>query len=174
MDPSACFRHCPRCGTVRSEPAGRPFQCPACDFVLYFNPAVATAAIVVNPEEEVLLIRRARDPARGKLSFPGGFVDQGESAEEGLRRELREEVGLEAGSLRYLCSHVNEYHYKEVTYPVLDFFFVTRSNGTTGEAQASEVESICWLPIKAVRPEEFAFPSLRAAWAKFLNEPPAG
>jgi 8-oxo-dGTP diphosphatase len=43
---------------------------------------------------EVLLIERGREPFRGKLAFPGGFVDQGEDPAQAVLRELHEECGL--------------------------------------------------------------------------------
>ena len=76
-----------------------------------------------------LFIRRAKEPAMGKLALPGGFIDEGETAEEGIRREFTEEVGFAPGAIDFLCSRPNLYLYKEVTYPVLDFFFVARSCG---------------------------------------------
>ncbi len=57
-------------------------------------PGVGVAAIVVA-EGRVLLVRRARPPARGQWSFPGGRVHLGERLQDALRREVREECGLE-------------------------------------------------------------------------------
>jgi ADP-ribose pyrophosphatase YjhB (NUDIX family) len=67
-------------------------------------------------------------PAKGKLAVPGGFIDIGETAEDGLRREIREEVNLAPGELRYLCTQVNDYVYRDINYPVLDLYFVGRVN----------------------------------------------
>lgn len=80
--PSASFRFCPSCGR---GPADRPdaqvFSCTACGFHYHFNPAVAAGVIAEDHEERVLLVRRAKQPARGLLGVPGGFVDVGKTAE---------------------------------------------------------------------------------------------
>ena len=57
----------------------------------------------------VLLVRRARPPAMGEWSIPGGAQELGETAEAAARRELREETGLEAGPLT-LVANVDSIH----------------------------------------------------------------
>lgn len=69
-------------------------QCESCGFVHYLNPRVV-AAIVVSHSGRLLLHQRAIDPSMGKWTFPGGFLEVGEHAEEGARRETREETGLD-------------------------------------------------------------------------------
>jgi 8-oxo-dGTP diphosphatase len=59
-------------------------------------PIVAVGAVVVDPRGRVLLIRRAREPAAGTWTVPGGRVENGESLEAAVLRELNEETGLEA------------------------------------------------------------------------------
>ena len=108
-----------------------------------------------------LFIRR-EGPGERKLALPGGFVDIGERA-EALRREIREEVNLEVASVEFLCSQPNEYHYKGVTYPVLDLFFVTRASGNQPAVALDGVESVCWWKIREVNFDEIAFPSVRQA-----------
>jgi ADP-ribose pyrophosphatase YjhB (NUDIX family) len=102
------------------------------------------------------------------LSIPGGFVDIGETAEDGLRRELREEVNLEVTALEFLCTQPNVYHYQGVTYPVLDLFFVTEAVPGHVAAALEDVESLCWLDPAEVAPEEIAFPSVREGLRRFL------
>ncbi len=59
------------------------------------RPVLAVAGVVFH-RGRVLLIRRGREPARGQWSIPGGVVRLGETLEEALRREIREETGVEA------------------------------------------------------------------------------
>lgn len=162
--PSDHFRFCPTCGTAFPDNSPRqPLNCPACGLVYYFNTTCATAAIVVRPDGKALFIRRAKDPAKGKLAMPGGFIDEGETAEEGVRREFTEEVGFAPEGIDFLCSHPNSYHYKNVTYPVLDFFFTARAPADQQAEALDAVESIHWLDPLTVDLEEIAFPSMRFA-----------
>jgi predicted amidohydrolase YtcJ len=98
--PSASFRFCPRCGGGPSVPGPAPvFTCRACGFHYHFNPALAAGVIVEDSEGRLLLIRRAKEPGRGLLGVPGGFVDVGETAEASARRETLEETGAPTRSI---------------------------------------------------------------------------
>ena len=71
-------------------------SCDACGSDGYSNPAVAVDAVALKAGEsgtEVLLIRRGGEPWKGRLAFPGGFVDYGEDPEHAVLRELEEETG---------------------------------------------------------------------------------
>ena len=163
------FDFCPRCGTQRANSPANPFHCATCGHTQYFNPAVAVAALLLGPDNRVLLLRRAKDPGKGKLGLPGGFVDVGETAEDALRREIREEVNLEVSSLEFLCTQPNEYHYKDVTYPVLDLFFVASVSSTMEAAALDGVESFLWLEASRVDFNEMAFRSNAEALRYFCG-----
>jgi NAD+ diphosphatase len=163
--PIELFRHCPVCGVSLGtmDQQVMVLQCGACGFFYHFNPTVATGAFLVRPSGEVLFICRAKDPARDKLALPGGFIEINETAEQSLRREILEEVGVEAGTLNYLCSQPNNYTYRGVTYPVLDLFFVSHVSHAIFPAALDGVRSLHWLDPATVNPDDIAFPSIRNA-----------
>ena len=170
MGPARLFQFCPRCGQRRKDGAPlQPFHCEACGFHYYFNPCLAVAAILLGPDDRALFIRRAHEPAKGKLAIPGGFVDIGETAETAMRREIKEEVNLEVGPLEFLCSATNEYDFRGVVYPVLDLAFVCRALSLAPIAALDGVESFCWLKPADVDSSEIAFPSIRAALHTYLG-----
>ena len=62
-------------------------------------PAIDAVSVALLRGERVLLVRRGRAPAMGLFAFPGGRVEAGETLEDAVRRELREETGLEAEAI---------------------------------------------------------------------------
>jgi ADP-ribose pyrophosphatase YjhB (NUDIX family) len=173
MTPSEHFLYCPQCGRSRSgHPPTNPFQCEACGFVFYFNPAIAVAALVLNDDGRALFIRRAKEPAQGKLALPGGFVDFEETAEDALRREVMEEVGIQLARVVFLCSHPNHYWYKGIQYLVLDLFFVAWVRAGCQAQPLDAVASLSWLDPMRVEAQELAFPSMQHALSLFQRESP--
>jgi thiamine-phosphate diphosphorylase len=89
---------CPRCGSrleKRNLEDRERDYCPACRRVVYENPVPATAVLLFNGNDELLLVRRDVEPGRGKWCLPGGFQELGETPEQCALRELREETGLQ-------------------------------------------------------------------------------
>lgn len=61
------------------------------------TPALSVDICVFNSRGQLLLIRRGNDPFKGAYALPGGFVNVGEDVEHAVRRELKEETGIDAG-----------------------------------------------------------------------------
>lgn len=166
------FRFCPSCGSGGIElRRGHEFRCPVCGFAYFHNVATAVGAIVRHGDS-ILCLVRAKDPGRGKVGLPGGFVDPGEGAEEALRRECMEEASLRIESLRFLGSYPNDYEYKGVPYKTCDIFFSAEAAAGTplGDdgfpataADPSEAACLRWTPISELDEGEFAFPSMARA-----------
>jgi NAD+ diphosphatase len=96
-------RFCGRCATpMRSRPGERARECPACGQVNF--PRLAPAMMALIRRGDRLLLARAPRFAPGMYSALAGFVEPGESLEQCLRREVREEVGIEVTNIRYFAS----------------------------------------------------------------------
>ncbi|MEQ1828138.1 MAG: NUDIX domain-containing protein [Pirellula sp.] len=171
MEISEAYRFCPICGTARLLVGEhRPFKCQSCRHTSFFGPVTAVGGVIANDKDQILLIERARDPGLGKLGMPGGFVDPNESADVALRREIREEVGIDVGNLTYLMTAPNTYLYNGVYYPVLDIYFhafaephqIVRPEGT-------EVSTWLWTELTLEVLDRMAFPSNRHALEHYLN-----
>ena len=161
---NSAFQYCPKCGQkTLSSPEPKLIECSNCDFRFYRNPAVATAVIIADASGKVLLTRRSKDPAKGKLGMPGGFVDFGETAEDGLRREVQEEICLDLEQLEFLTSWPNQYFYQGIMYPTVDFFFTARVPSFEKAQAASEIDELVIRDPKEVAPDELAFDSMRHA-----------
>jgi len=95
--------YCGRCGTPTVVKTGeRARQCPKCGQVHYPRIAPAVMALVRNGKQ--LLLARSPHFPPGMHSALAGFVEPGESLEQCLVREVREEVGIEVVNLRYFSS----------------------------------------------------------------------
>jgi ADP-ribose pyrophosphatase YjhB (NUDIX family) len=86
---------CPRCGRGADVAYPRSITCPHCGYGAYYNPKPVAAAIPRDDRGRIVLLRRAFDPGKDLWTFPGGFVDLGESVEDAARREAREELEID-------------------------------------------------------------------------------
>ena len=97
-------RFCGRCATPTEESASeRSRRCPNCGLSAFPRLAPAVIALVEREDGRALLARNARWPT-AMYSCLAGFVEPGETVEEAVRREIREEVGIAVGDLRYFGS----------------------------------------------------------------------
>lgn len=171
--PLSQFRYCPKCGSSRFDIHNeKSRQCADCGFVYYFNPSSATVAFIVNSRDELLVCRRAKEPAKGTLDLPGGFVDLYETGEEGVIREVKEETGLQVVRTRYLFSLPNLYVYSEFTVHTLDMFFCCEVEDTLHYKAMDDAAALFFVPLKDIRPEEFGLGSIRRGLQLFLDKRP--
>ncbi len=96
-------RFCGRCGTATEPQATeRSRRCPRCGLRAY--PRLAPAVIVLVERDGEALLARGSSFRAGRFSTVAGFVEPGETLEEAVRREVREEVGVQLGDVRYFAS----------------------------------------------------------------------
>jgi ADP-ribose pyrophosphatase YjhB (NUDIX family) len=128
--------------------------CDACGFIDYVNPRIVTG-VVAHAGGRILLCRRAIEPRRGFWTLPAGFMELGESAEEGARREAREEacaeLEIEALLGLYSVPRIGQ---------VQIFFRARLLNEPAAGPESLEVGLFDW---EAIPWSELAFPSV--PWA---------
>ncbi len=164
------FRYCPRCAAANPNCGTIPFRCSQCGYAQFFGPVAAVAALIINAADELLLVRRARDPGKGKWGLPGGFVDPGETMEEAIARETLEETQLQIGELQFLMTYPNQYDYRGIVMSVIDLFFLCRV-ASTGPLVLDEGELIDfeWVRPTDAHLDDMAFHSNRLAVEKWLR-----
>ncbi len=179
------FKFCPSCASQKiCFEQGRVFRCPECGFVYYHNTAAATGCIITVPGESgfrIMFLIRGKEPAKGKLDLPGGFVDPHEGAFEGLCRELKEEIGwspsvpegMPLEKIFTLCaSFPNVYPYKNIPYNTCDFFFSLNAPGLSERdlcLEKAEIAGVSFLKPDEINYDDMAFDSTRRAIRAFLN-----
>lgn len=163
------FKFCPHCGSNSFKPHGvKEFICDACGFDFFVNSAAAVTAIIVSPDgKSLLLTRRGRNPGKGLLDLPGGFVDPSESLETALRREISEELGVSVTSASYFASAPNVYVFSGYAVYTTDVAFVCQISGSP--APADDVDELVWTPFPDVDISLIAFPSIRSFVELFLR-----
>ncbi len=167
--PLDLFGYCPRCGSNNFNINDfKSKRCNDCGFIFYFNPLAATVAIIISKKNELLVARRAKEPAKGTLDLPGGFADSWETAEEGVSREVAEETGLRVTSTRYLFSLPNKYVYSGFEEHTLDLFFLCEVEEAPLKAD-DDVEALQWIDIDKIEPEAFGLQSIRKGVEIFKN-----
>ncbi len=169
--PLELFHFCPKCGSQDFEIHNALSRhCANCGFTYYQNPRASTAAFILNNKGELLVAKRAKEPAQGTLDLPGGFVDNEENAEEGMAREIKEETGLDVSpsDLVYQFSVPNIYRYSGMDIHTLDLFFVCHVDDDAQIKASDDAAELQWVPLGEVFVERFGLRSIRQAVHRFL------
>jgi NADH pyrophosphatase NudC (nudix superfamily) len=97
-------------------------------------------------------------------------VDLGETAEEAITREVKEETGLDVVQTDYLFSLPNTYLYSNLVVHTTDLFFRCKVRSTSNIRPMDDVAETYWIPLDEVHPEEFGLDSIRSGIIRFLSE----
>lgn len=158
---------CSKCGSKISNPVF-PIKCEFCKAEFYQNP-LPVAVAMIPVEESFLLIRRNIEPQKGKLAFPGGFVDVNETFTQGAVREVLEETGIDISKVPgQIVSEYNVAHGKQ---NLLFVKFLPVEKNKTYEFKAnSEVTEIVLVNKENLSTilSEMAFPSHAEELKKLL------
>ncbi|MDO4738183.1 MAG: NUDIX domain-containing protein [Bacteroidales bacterium] len=166
------FKYCPACGSQRfAVHDNKSKHCEDCNFTYYFNAAAATVAIIENEKGEVLVARRAYEPAKGTLDLIGGFVDPGERSEEAIIREIQEETGLHVTEeqISYLFTLPNTYRFSDFLVHTTDAFFHVRIHSGMNIEAKDDVEACWWVKPQELDTTAIGLDSVRKGVEKWLD-----
>ena len=124
--------------------------CPTCQWIHFVDPKVA-AAVLVEQDGRVLLVRRAGEPLRGLWTLPAGFVNSGEDPAEAAERECLEETGLSVRVTRVFEIVPGREHPRGA-----DFVIVYLAEVIGGDMQAGDdAEAVEWFDKSNLPPIAF-------------------
>jgi ADP-ribose pyrophosphatase YjhB (NUDIX family) len=129
------------------------------------QPLIGVGAIIIN-RNKMLIVKRANEPAKGLWSVPGGVVELGEQLHEALKRETKEETGLEV-DIERLVDAVDNIVFDEegrIQYHYVLLDYLCRPRGGVLKA-ADDVHEILWVPLEALQSLPIT-PSLNRVIAK--------
>ena len=166
MGELAGWQWCPRCRAELEGDHSR-VECPACGFVCYASSKPTAGALVVDDEGRVLLGRRRGEPFEGCWDIPGGFLEEGEHPLDGMRRELREETGLDVEPIEFLGAWMDRYGGDSTAQATLNLYWTARA--VAGEPEpADDVTELRWFaPDELPGGDELAFenvPKVLSTW----------
>src|SRR5687767_15240964 len=151
---SSDYKYCPRCATpvtLEDRYGALRAVCSNCKWIHFFDPKVA-AAVLIEQEGRVLLVRRAGEPFRGLWTLPAGFINGGEDPAEAAARECLEETGLSVRVVRVLDIISGKEHPRGA-----DFIIVYQAEVISGELNPDDdADAVEWfargnLPVLAFR-----------------------
>lgn len=168
--PGKVLSYCPRCGQSWDFSSPNFFKCEGCGFSYYHGVSAAASGIILNENRELALIRRAHDPQKGLLDVAGGFLEYGETAEEGLAREIKEELNVSVTSMRYLGAFPNQYFFKGLLYYTIDITFICAVPDLSAVKPADDAEECVIRTLNDALFSELAFESTKQALKQLMEK----
>lgn len=172
MTDTNAIKFCTHCGNrvTLTIPEGDNRQrhvCPHCDEIQYQNPKIITGCIPIW-EDRILLCKRAIEPRKGYWTIPAGFLENGESIEQGSARETREEA----------CAEVVDQHlYQIYNIPrIAQVYTLFRGQlrGPEGFGVGQESLEVKLVEEQAIPWDDIAFKVIRCTLERFFSERQSG
>ena len=161
------WKYCPRCAAeIEVDKAEGKVECSACGFRTYANSEPTASALCVDDENRVLFSRRGVEPFKGLWDLPGGFLNEAEHPLDAVRRELREEAGVEIELTKFLGVWIDRYSEDDSGTATLNFYWSARI--VEGDPQPDDdVAEFRWFAVEEIPFDELAFgylPDVISAW----------
>lgn len=153
------FKFCPKCGNVLvlKKPEGHDKEelvCESCGFIFWQNSKPTASALIVDQNNRLLLVKRAIEPHKGKWDIPGGFLELGEHPEDGVKREMKEELGIDIAINKFIGVVMDRYGDNDNAWTLNIFYEAHIASGVP--TPASDVSEFKWFSIEYL-PDKMAF-----------------
>jgi ADP-ribose pyrophosphatase YjhB (NUDIX family) len=158
------YKFCPHCGNplgYKILHGNRELACSSCNFIFWLNSKPAVSAFFVKGSS-VLLAKRAINPRKGYWDPFGGFLDFHENPETGLRRELKEELGVTISKPAFLGIYIGEYGNNPIQSTCNIYYIVRNWKGKL--TPQDDVASLKWFDERHL-PKKIAFAYIRNAFS---------
>lgn len=136
-------------------------DCPLC---VFDNPRPTATAIIIK-DQKILVGKRNEEPFKGKWDFFGGFIEKNESPQEAIKREIKEELGVDCDSTQ-LGTFTGTHIYKQYIFPIITFAYLVELKGEI-KLNTEENSKLSWVPLSEIK--DIAFDSNQKL-LKFVKE----
>jgi mutator protein MutT len=131
---------------------------PECESCAFENPKCSATAAIIR-DNQVLLLKRAEEPFKGKWDFLGGYLDKGETPEQAMVREIQEELGVEKFKIDFVRTFPGTAEWKGKQFPILSHLYIVELIGEEEIKLNDENEEYIWVNIKDLNTPAIAFDS---------------
>lgn len=161
------IKFCFKCGNkidFRTVEGKKRFVCNKCNTISYLNSKPCVGALIIC-NKQILLTKREYKPYKNYWDIPGGFLESKEHPEKGLKREMKEELGIEIKIEKIFGIYMDEYG--EEGFPTLNIFYLCRHLSEPKFFKEDIIE-YKWFSINKL-PDKIAFKSARDALCKLKD-----
>jgi len=127
-----------------------------CDICNFENPKGSVSAVIIK-EGRILVLKRIEEPFNDMWDLPGGYIDAGETPEQAIKREIKEELGVDA-NIDFIGCFPGTASWKDKEFPIISHAYIAELTGEL-KLNTSENSSFNWIPISDINLKEIAFDS---------------
>lgn len=160
------YRYCSICGSRLKKDRNDNLGCIKCNFINFRSPRPTATGLILF-KNKLLLAKRARAPYKGWWDLPGGYVERGETAEQALKRETKEETGLDIKIKNIFGTYSGNASFDKDKYSILSVVFIAQAQNEKLEAN-DDVSISRWFA-KSEIPSKIAFDSNQKIIKDFLK-----